>query len=574
MNAPPTTAPQPPSGSLPPAVAIDLRRVDAGLAIVDAIRSNLTVASETVLIDRLTIGATGVLADLDLEALLRLGSLDHTVHITAESGSWTLTVRADGPAQPTVDTDGDPTSSELGRAQIDAVGDAVAVSDARAALDATSGLTCEIRLEINNDPVASHCHWIARIGDLPTLLDSTRWHTSASALAHGPAILVAADLTSESVSTGPLIIQGPDAPWREAPAHFDDSAYRGQQARDGRLMLPSPTTFAWTAAASPAASPAAQQLAAAFHGVARRLAWYWMAADTDAAQDGAITVTYAGARTVSFTLSDSPASSSVDDDLALYRWAATGNDPARQEALQHAISLAVSSADDLASGAAPALRTARTLYELSRRTAITEALAAHRSARQAALDAARAAADTARQTAGKTVERSLLQVAAATAVVLSNAINLLGRAPAIVLLFIVAALSATSLTVALKVELTSADKSLEAEKADLDQYRDVLASDDIAAIRGIHAIASAEADVTRARITSWIVYPATAVAVVIIGGLLVLTHKPKPVNTTTTPAPVTSATVSKPPGSGTTPAPATRTHDPSPLPTADPSSPR
>jgi hypothetical protein len=82
--------------------------------------------------------------------------------------------------------------------------------------------------------------------------------------------------------------------------------------------------------------------------------------------------------------------------------------------------------------------------------------------------------------------------------VLSNATNLLGRGPAFFLLLLVAALSIVSLIVARRVELASAGQALTAELQDLDQYRDVLASDDITAVRGIHTVATARADLGRA----------------------------------------------------------------------------
>jgi hypothetical protein len=549
------TAPSaPPTPSAPAGADIDLQRLESGLAVVESLRQHLSpIGIDQARVDaRVLDGTSAAVANLDVPSVLGLGALGHTAQITVESGSWRLTVRADGPALPSVESEGDPTSSTLSQAEISDLDAAVTASDAARALQSVDALPCTVHIEISNDAAAAGCHWIASVNDLQALLGSARWHATAAALGRGPRTLVITDLGTPPVATGGLLVRGPQASAvLTAPAALDDAGYRTTQSRDGRDPLPSPELFTWptTDTSSPLAG-----LAHAFNGVARRLAWYWMAAGADIAPTGDATLTYSGARTVTFPLTPQSAVS-VDDDLALYRWAATGNDPARQEALQHATSLAISSAADLASGAAPALRTARTLYELSRRTAISEALAASRSARDSALNAARQAADAARNTAGKTVERALLQVAAAVGVVLSNATNLLGRGPAAVLLVVLASLPIASLIIAREVELRSAADTLTAELKDLDQYRDVLASHDIAALRQINAVDSARRDLASARTTSLAVYLASAAAVLLVGGALVLIHtrptSQSPATPTTSAPAVPAPTLTTLPGSPT-----------------------
>lgn len=324
----------------------------------------------------------------------------------------------------------------------------------------------------------------------------------------------------------------------QPPPMPEDSAYRQFRRQDRRLDLPSPAVFAWTDNTDEAQG-SLQILGPRFNGVARSLVWYWLAAEAQIASSGRVDATFSGARIVTLTLTPVDVDN-AQADLALYAWAATGNDPARGEAIQHAASLAVMSPSDLDTAAAPALRTARSLYELSRRTAISEALAASRSAREATSNAARQAADTARETAGKTIQRALIQVAAASAVVLSNATNLLGRGSAFFLLLLVAALSITSLVIARCVELSSASRALDAELNDLDQYRDVLASDDIVAVRNIQVVKAARTDLCRCRLTTTWVYLGSALAILIVGGLLILSHREE-ATSQTTPSPVTTS---------------------------------
>jgi hypothetical protein len=84
------------------------------------------------------------------------------------------------------------------------------------------------------------------------------------------------------------------------------------------------------------------------------------------------------------------------------------------------------------------------------------------------------------------------------------------------------------------------------ELNDLDQYRDVLAGDDIAAVRRIQVVGAARADLHRVRRTTTWVYLGSAVAILVVGGLLILNHHktapaapPSPASTSPTSAPAT-----------------------------------
>jgi hypothetical protein len=212
----------------------------------------------------------------------------------------------------------------------------------------------------------------------------------------------------------------------------------------------------------------------------------------------------------------------------LYLWAASGDDPARTDALEHATSLAVNDATDLSTAAAPALRTARSLYELARRGSVSEALASRRSARESALAAAREAADAAREAAGKSIERTLVQIAAVVGVAISDLTNVISRAQAIVLLALVGLLSVVFLGVTEGFSLRSASEGLTAELADLDQYREALASDDLDTIRQAGVIAASRNDLKWARLIVAGIYGASLLAALVAIALAAAhTHHPK-----------------------------------------------
>lgn len=291
---------------------------------------------------------------------------------------------------------------------------------------------------------------------------------------------------------------------------------------DGRARLPSPAVFAGAGGRAPADRPEGG-IQGLLHGVARCLSWYWLANEAELDADGSISATVVGARTVPLRLQP-VATADAAADVALFAWATGGSDPGRLEAARQAASLALVSERDLPIAAGPALRTARSLYELSRRGAVGEALAARRAARDAALSAARQAAAAARQAAGKAVERVVLQAGALAAVVLARAGGLAGTTLAVALAIVVAALAAIAWAVTVRVELPSAEQGLQAEMDDLEQYRDTLSQDDIESVRGLKSGVTAAADLKASRIAVHAVYGtglalslAVAVVVALIG---------------------------------------------------------
>jgi hypothetical protein len=493
-----------------------LREIRRAVSVAEQLLAVLSDLTQTTELDVWELRGRCRVSSLDLGEVLRLGAGGHVATVRIEDEGWSLTARSDSPARPGVDLEGAP-REVLTSNQIEQLARAVDHGNALEALRVVGHMDCLVRVVLRNDATRSGAHWIRHEAALEEELESSRWPAVITKLATGPRLLLVDTVGDAQFTTRGLYVCGPDAPGLALTAgELADAGYRQARARDGRDFLPSPDTFAGTGTATGRLS-GLQRL---FNGVARCLSWYWLAANIERNDAGNVVATFSGARVSTLELRPAP----IDDcpaDLALYRWATEGNDPGRNDAIQHGASLAATSAEDLPSAAEPALRTARTLYELSRRHAVSDALTANRSAREAALNAARQAAEAARQTAGKSVERSLVQLAAAVGVVLSNATNLLGRFPATLLLLAVAGLPLISLAVARRVELTSATHALDAELADLDQYRDALASTDVDAVRAIRAVAEARADLRRtARVATWI-YFGSAVAIVVLGLIMI-----------------------------------------------------
>lgn len=485
--------------------------VQRAMAVVDAVGPLLLDRTERADIDAISVtGRLERIDDVDVSALLALPADGHVVEIRVGDREWSLLVRGDSAARPIIEP-GDRPELALSEDRAEDLARAAARSDAPAALAAVAGLPAELFVRLQNDPAVSGAHWVASERALSTLLESQAWIAAATALAAGPAVLVVGDWLAEELVTDGLRICG------SAPGKAVDAARRGDGAwlaapvpTDGRTALPSPAVFAGAAGTAPADRPDGG-VGGLLQGLARCLSWYWLASDVRIDPDGSVAATVLGARTVSLRLVPARAADAAAD-VGLFAWAYGGSDPGRLEAARQAASLALVTDRDLPTAAGPALRTARSLYELARRGAISEALAARRSARDAALAAAQQAAAAARQASGKAVERVVLQTGALGAIVLARASGLAGPALAVLLALLVAALSAAAWAVTSCVELPSATNGLRAELDDLEQYRDTLSLDDVAAVQGIQSAVTAAADLKTSRRTVHCVYGAAVLA--------------------------------------------------------------
>ena len=244
----------------------------------------------------------------------------------------------------------------------------------------------------------------------------------------------------------------------------------------------------------------------------------------------------------------------------MYSWVALGPEADRLDFVQQALSLAIVNNSDVPTAAGPALRTAKSLYELSRRGSVAEAMAARRAARDAAIGASRGAASAARETAAKVIERTVLQVIAAAGVIIAQLKSALSTPQAIGLLVLIAALCVSLLVVTLLAGVRSARDGLNKELADLDQYRDSLSQDDIDSIKRAGVIGSARADLKNACTTAWLAYGLATVVALIAAGVLGFSssaaespkdHAPSPTPTEGSSPSTTPTSSSIPPASAT-----------------------
>lgn len=319
-----------------------------------------------------------------------------------------------------------------------------------------------------------------------------------------------------------------------SPGDDPEALYRATRVQRGWPDAPPPTALMPRSVAPAPGSvlepdAASQRLTRALISAASSLGWLWLAAEPPEVTPGGVRVRYLGVRDLMLSLTPAVTLPAEEADRALqfWRWATSaGDDPLRADAAQRAITLAVSSADDIVTAAGPALRTARTLHELATRTVLAEAMSARRAARDAAANAARTAATSAREVSGKATERSLALSVAAAGTVFATVQKVLDWRASVAGLVAVALLLIGSLIVALRVDLKSASKGLKAFNTDLDQYRETLSSDDINKVRELEALKNATDDVTRARNATCAVYATAAAAAIALAAALACVQPP------------------------------------------------
>jgi len=538
-----------PSDPLLAALAAGQRLLAAG--------TNVTVTS-AVNRERIDVDVPEVNA-VHLDDLLAQCTTGHSLDVTISTGGLMIVVRAEGAARPSLDVTGD-AGQALDADKVDELRIADINHDARGALTAAGQLPAHLRFTVHHNPTITGYHWIRTVTALVEELSTDRWAAALNQIEGDVTAIVIQDAQAVSIRGSNLLLCGPDADRATAPPPPPAAATHD----DDRDPLPHPNLLAELEhpqaplGTTPATLVALQTLVGRLNGLARILVWYHLANRTSLERDGQVYLRIDGARTVELKLKPADTATSPAPDVALYRWATSAADPALTESAVHAATLAIVTLADLDTAATPALRTAKSLYELSRRGAVTEALATRRSARAVTTTAARAAAEAARTVASKATERALLQAVAATAVILSNSANIIGRAPAALVLLLIIAFTSVSLWVGVRQDLPVATATLDAELLDLEQYREALAAADIEQIKKLETITVARDQLTRARNTTVRVYLVTIVAIAAVGGGLIVSHQTPKANplpaTTPSPTPTGSSPASAPAQPRSTPA--------------------
>jgi hypothetical protein len=452
----------------------------------------------------------------DLAALIDRG---HLVDLHVRADPWRLHLRRGGTDGDVTDSDG-PIAAAVDQARIDALDNALVAGEFDDIVALLQAHDAEVTLRVINRPNESGTHWIATHTAMNEVLSSALWVPFARQLATGPTGLLVDDLGTVVLTTEALTVYGPDSPppavlqaTRRTTTSQSDAEFR--KARAGQNEpYPSPFLFGGLTQEKGDKTPATASTISAFNRLTYVVTWALLATSSHPI-NGGIHVAVSGARELDIDIH--PATDPETNHLVdLYRWVATSPEIDRLYFTQQALTLAVVTAADVQSAAEPALRTAKSLYDLSRRNSVAEVMAARRSAREIALAASRSAATQARESASKAVERTVLQVAAAAAVIIAQVQKALSPGQAAGLLALIAGLCVLSLVVTETVTLHSARTGLTRELEDLDRYRDSLSEEDVADTKKVGAITAAKVDLSRARATIWLTFGLAAIVLIIV----------------------------------------------------------
>lgn len=480
--------------------------------------STTTVVND---LDSVTFTGTAALSDLSLPDLSALVDGGHLVDLRVRAGEWSLQLRRGGYDGDVTESDG-PLSAAVDQNYLDDLSAALAADDFSGILGLLQAHDSQVTLRVINDPDKTGTHWIASHEAINGAVSSLLWVPFARALASGPADLVVEDLGDAVLATAAIAVHGPESPEtagppgktsRANPSSELDESFR--RARAGQKEpYPSPLLFAGLTHTHGADTPAVATVSTTFDTLAYLLTWALLASSSRPIKGG-VHVAISGARELDIDVHPAlhPETGPL---LDMYRWVAMSPEIDRLYYVQQALTLAVVDVADVHTAAAPALRTARSLYELSRRNSVAEVMAARRSAREIALAASRSAATQARESSAKTVERTVLQLIAATGVIIAQLQKALSPWQSAGLLATLGALCVLFALVTDCVTLRSARSGLDSELEDLDQYRDSLSTEDVTEIKTAGTIAAAKSDLSRARWVAWLTNGIAGVILVVV----------------------------------------------------------
>lgn len=490
-------------------------------------------------------------AGIDYGRLRAFASRGNLVEVEVKSGNdYRVRFRADAIATFAA---GDP-SGELGAVATDQENAEAAIESGRFLDLATAIVNPTITLELTIRAPANRVAFVWAADALLGMVDS--WIGLAQLLAKNPHLLVL-DAGASSLTTETLTIRGPDAP---AP-HSQPTTTTW--SRDG-WHLASPTHYL------PSASTRLPRLSEALYKLAAGVVWLRISTSAPATTPGA------NLGMVEIALSNDPSShlavdwSSLPATRAeatraaeLWDWLDHDDQTARLEAARQAAAAAVHSPTDLRDAAAPVLRQARFLHDLSRRQAVAAIVDARKAAWAASQTASHTAAAEARASARSTADRTVAAVIAALAVMITHQTEVLSRSVSYLVLAAVFVGVGAALLHAYRFEFPATEAALNASLDELSTtQRHILLSEDVREIVNGPVVSDARGTLKSARRASGLAL-GVAMASVVAGVCVVAIVEPKEAeappglsSTTAATTPFTAPpTTAQPPPSSVTPTP-------------------
>jgi hypothetical protein len=368
----------------------------------------------------------------------------------------------------------------------------------------------EVTLLIN--PQAYGFNWIRTASALTNPGGQGSWWDTIQGLFRAPAVprLVVEDAGADWLIAGGIAIGGPEAEAHAASGYEAGpwEAYRKTWVTDDRRTLPAPVAI------YPFEHQGLNTVGDFLARAAHALCWVWLATSGTVSAARFVIIFEAGAY-LEKDFTEPPPQAGVENAIALSEWSTASPDYMRRDAVEQAISMAVSSPATLIESARRVLNTAKRLLQLAQSGAVAEVLASRRAAIQAAVDAARTSSEAARGAARSSSDRVFAEVAAGAGIVLTNNGSLIGAVVAHWLIIVVAALAAVTGVSAYLFEYPAAGHTLDSYEKDLDTRRDALTEDDVRQIKAMESLKQARSDIRGAMINTGILLAGAFILLVI-----------------------------------------------------------
>ena len=345
--------------------------------------------------------------------------------------------------------------------------------------------------------------WVPTSSVLEELTTVRGWAALARALVppgEGVRRLVACDATGEGVRTPAVILHGPDQ-W---PTPLLDSP-----VTVGPIGLPTPISIR-------PADTSVSAIAALLRRLSCAVAWAWIADRVDEGVPPRIAlVDTQPSIALELPAEDDPSA------VALWRWKQAHADALHDAALREALAAQLR-VSRLLPSAATALANAQFVASAAQRGLVAEAIQARRSARQHASVVATSVVTQVADVRRTTLDRVVVEVSAAGAVVLAQRLQLGSRPVAFGLVSLIVMLLAATAAVSLTA-LSAASKRLTAFDADLPAVAEGISADDLGEVRNLHELQAARTDLVNAtKLSKVILGGAGAMITLLLVGTLVV----------------------------------------------------
>ncbi len=330
----------------------DLKKVREKVVFLDSLRSILVSSTYRSSLDVVELSGIAAPGKLTFEIVEDIKINRLRLRFALDEGAWSIVVNINDLGIVTIDESG-PIDEVFESADMDLISQAVADKDMKTLLEVLRTSHLRVSMAVANNPERSGAHYLDRVDEFETRLQSQGWHTFISQIAEDGLNLVIGDLQGR-IQCGGFCVCGPS----DMGSQTATSDISEPPNLDARPPLPSPLYFV-PLVGGVDGGEGMNRIMGWLNGVSRCLVWYWLAT-TARVEPDQVQLEFVSTRVVLVKPFKPLPASSSQTEIEIFQWSMTHGDPARIEAIRQAVTLAAQGDNaDLAHIAVPALRTAK-----------------------------------------------------------------------------------------------------------------------------------------------------------------------------------------------------------------------